>query len=205
MAAVRELEEKNESYDLSFFSDLCRELSLKRIKRHSFIDVITHGEKERNIDPDEESHWLSVIFLKSRELRFSFKAQFITDDARQFAANAYGEDAHKEGLSKRLIDEFIKEFCNLMGGGVKEHFEKNGLATQISLPLLTRGRDDVFFSPDHPDQYEELYLDSWELKLGEKSIICQAIFEFYSKESIEKVCNEVVDLDTEEDDHVEFF
>ena len=27
-------------------------------------------------------------------------------------------------MNKRQIDEFIKEFCNLMGGGVKEHFEK---------------------------------------------------------------------------------
>ena len=202
MAAATSLEQ---DYNLSFVSDLCREISLKRIKRHSFIDIITKGERERSIDPDEESHWISVIFLKSSELRFSFKAQFVTDDARQFAANAYGEDLAKEGLSQRLIDEFIKEFCNLMGGGVKEHFEKSGLVTQISLPLLTRGRDDVFFCPDHPEQYEELFLDTWELKLGDKSIICQAIFEVYNKESLSKICNNVIDLDSEDDDHVEFF
>jgi hypothetical protein len=190
-------------YDLSFFSGLCRDISLKRLKSHSFIDIITQGDLERNIPAAEESQWLSIIFVKNDQLRFSFKTRFVTDDVRQFAAHAYGEKLESKDLNKRKVDEFIKEFCNLMGGGIKEHFERNGLSTKISLPLLTRGQDNVFFNPDPPDHYEELFLDSWELKLGDKSIICQAIFEIYDKGSLPQICNEVINI--EEEEEIEFF
>ena len=110
--------------DLSFLGNLCRSISLKRLKRHSFIDSITHSDLTRSISPDHEQHWLSVIFVKSKCLRFIFKTSYLTKDVREFASNAYGANFGQENLNKRMMDEFVKEFCNLMGGGIKEHFEK---------------------------------------------------------------------------------
>jgi len=140
-----------------FLKELCREISLTRLKKHSYIDIITQEDVKRKITPDQESQWISVIFVKGDNLKFSFKTQFITEDVKHFASQAYGESKTDEQINKRQIDEFIKEFCNLMGGGVKEHFEKNGLNTQMSLPLLTRGQDNVFFSPDSSEAYDELF------------------------------------------------
>tara|TARA_B100000029_G_scaffold214997_1_gene212861 strand:- start:382 stop:984 length:603 start_codon:yes stop_codon:yes gene_type:complete len=177
--------------DLSFLRNLCRSVSLERIKRHSFIDSITLGDLKRNISINQEQHWLSVIFVKSKGIRFIFKTQYLTKDVRDFAANAYGENFGINNLSKRMMDEFVKEFCNLMGGGIKEHFEKNGLTSEMSLPLLTRGQDSVFFRPSSPDLYEEVLSETWELKLGGSSLVCEAYFEIYSRDSLARICNEV--------------
>ncbi|MEE2744863.1 MAG: hypothetical protein VYD54_13195 [Bdellovibrionota bacterium] len=177
--------------DLSFLGNHCRSISLKRLKRHSFIDSITHSDLTRSISPDHEQHWLSVIFVKSKGLRFIFKTSYLTKDVREFASNAYGANFGQENLNKRMMDEFVKEFCNLMGGGIKEHFEKNGLTSEMSLPLLTRGQDGIFFRPSNPELYEELLSESWELKLGRSSLVCEAFFEIYSRESLVKICNEV--------------
>ena len=171
------------------------------LKKHSFMNFITQNDVKRKIEKDTEGHWISVIYVKGDNLQFIFKTQFVTEDARHFAHKAYGEKKECDGLNKRQVDEFIKEFCNLMGGGIKEHFEKNGLNTIMSLPLLTRGQDNVFFSPNDSDSYEDLFLDTWELKLEDKSLICEAFVEIYDKEVLPIISNEVEFAE----DEVEFF
>ena len=93
MAADTSLEQ---DYNLSFVSDLCREISLKRIKRHSFIDIITKGERERSIDPDEESHWISVIFLKN-----SVKSKKSSGFSRFRRRRAADRENHRHGRTLR--------------------------------------------------------------------------------------------------------
>ncbi len=195
--------EKEEQIDRSkdFLKNLCRDLSLTRLKQHSFMDIITQNDVKRKIDTDEESQWISVIFVKGDNLQFIFKTQFVTEDAKHFASKAYGENDDSENVCKRQADEFMKEFCNLMGGGIKEHFEKNGLKTIMSLPLLTRGQDNVFFSPNHSEAYEDIFLDTWELQLEGKSLICEAFVEIYEKDILPTICNEIEFAE----DEVEFF
>ena len=71
----------------------------------------------------------------------------------------------------------------------------------MSLPLLTRGQDNVFFSPNSSDSYEELFLDTWELKLEDKSLICEAFVEIYDKKVLPIISNEVEFAE----DEIEFF
>ena len=42
-------------------------------------------------------------------------------------------------------EKIIKEFCNLTAGAIKESLELGGIKSLISLPLVTRGQDYVFF------------------------------------------------------------
>ena len=66
--------EKEEQIDRSkdFLKNLCRDLSLTRLKQHSFMDIITQNDVKRKIDTDEESQWISVIFVKGDNLQFIF-------------------------------------------------------------------------------------------------------------------------------------
>ena len=201
MSNLALIEDKNKDNSVDFLKNLCRDLSLKRLKKHSFMELITQNDLKRKIETDEESQWISVIFVKGDNLQFIFKTQFVTEDAKYFAHKAYGENEEGKNINKRQADEFMKEFCNLMGGGMKEHFEKNGLNTIMSLPLLTRGQDSVFFSPNNSDSYEDIFLDTWELKLDGKSLICEAFVEIYDKQTLPVICNEV-DFAEEE---IEFF
>lgn len=201
MSKLALTENKNKDNSVDFLKNLCRELSLKRLKKHSFMELITQNDLKRKIETDEESQWISVIFVKGDNLQFIFKTQFITEDAKYFAHKAYGENKEGKSINKRQADEFMKEFCNLMGGGMKEHFEKNGLNTIMSLPLLTRGQDSVFFSPNSSDSYEDIFLDTWELKIDGKSLICEAFVEIYDQQTLPVICNEV---DFAEDE-IEFF
>ena len=139
LAVVSDLKNTNSK---EFLKNLCRDLSLTRLKKHSFIDLITQKDLKRKIENDQECQWVSVIFVKGENVQFIFKAQFVTEDAKHFAAKAYGRQNESNGIDKHQADEFMKEFCNLMGGGIKEQLEKNGVKTIMSLPLLTRGQDD---------------------------------------------------------------
>ena len=42
-----------------------------------------------------------------------------------------------------------------------------------------------------PDLYEEVLSEAWELKLGGSSLVCEAYFEIYSRDSLARICNEV--------------
>tara|TARA_Y100000591_G_C21687238_1_gene621174 strand:- start:34 stop:639 length:606 start_codon:yes stop_codon:yes gene_type:complete len=198
LAVLDDLENNNAK---DFLKNLFRDLSLKRLKKHSFIDFITQNDVKRIIENNQECQWVSVIFVKGENVQFIFKAQFVTEDAKHFAAKAYGKPNESKDINKHQADEFIKEFCNLMGGGIKEQLEKNGVKTIMSLPLLTRGQDDVFFSPNSSETYEDLFLDKWELQLEGKSLICEAFAEIYDKETLPIICNEVEFAE----DEVEFF
>ena len=78
-----------------FLRSLCRDISLTRIKKHSFMDMITQKDAKRRIETDVESQWISVIFVRGDDLKFSFKTQFVTEDARHFASQAYGKKEEK--------------------------------------------------------------------------------------------------------------
>ena len=145
-------------------SELCKEISLKRFKNHSVSEGLKIGNIREKDDGTEISQWLSLIFIKSSGLKISFKSKYHVENIKHFAASALLDSV--KNLTKTKINDFTKEFCNLTAGGIKEHLEKIVGKSNISLPLLTRWDDNVFFLPNILDDRNSFsFHDSWEIYL----------------------------------------
>jgi len=67
----------------------------------------------------------------------------MTGDAAILASRPYGEDP--SAVTPEQGADFMKELCNLVSGALKRVFSGAGIQAGISLPLLTRGFDEIFF------------------------------------------------------------
>ena len=197
-------ENKDVGFDESTLKTMCRDLSLSRMKTHSCIDDIKVEETEDFGKKDETGQWLSLIFVSSHAVKLNFKCQFYSDDASFFTSKALGKDL--EEVTKQNVDDFVKEYCNLSAGAIKQSLEGSGLTSLISLPLMTRGSDDVFFK-SHPrkDKGPLVYSDSWDLVYNGKSLTCHIYFEIYDKEAFQKIILNAFGADQEDDGEIDFF
>lgn len=71
------------------------------------------------------------------------KSFYLTSHIRALTENFYNE-TERILLSPNRTHDFIKEFNNLVGGALKLALDRQNLATGISLPVVTRGFDDIF-------------------------------------------------------------
>ena len=134
-------------------TNLCKEISLSRLKNHSILEDLSIGKlRDKNLE-SEISQWLSLIFVKSEGIKISFKSKYHIDNIKHFAAN--GLLVSTDNLTKSKVDDFTKEFCNLTAGGIKAQIEKIIGSLEISLPLLTRWDDNVFFLPNKRHPFEK--------------------------------------------------
>ena len=74
-------------------------------------------------------------------------------------------------------------------------FENKGFNSSISLPFLTRARDQIFFN-QHPktDEGEFVFEDAWEIPMDESVIRNHVLIEIYDSEVLSKVV-EKADID----------
>jgi CheY-specific phosphatase CheX len=86
--------------------------------------------------------WLGVILLAGPSLRITVKSFFgISTIAGILAARMR---CSPYSIAPSLVEDFVREFSNLYAGGVKRTLGNSGVSVGISLPLVTRGFDEVF-------------------------------------------------------------
>ncbi|MFZ4404734.1 MAG: chemotaxis protein CheX [Pseudobdellovibrionaceae bacterium] len=175
---------------------LVQGIALKRFQSHSrFADIeVTKLEVP---DPGIGGRWMALILIAGKSIRITFKVHFHEYVTRIVAANLYGKKP--ETLTVHQILDFIKEFCNLTAGGVKTQFETSNLTVGISLPLATRGFDDVFFPV--PNQ-ETGFGTSWLLTVPSGQFKCSTFIEVMDPKALDNVSFEVVEK--ADDGEVEF-
>lgn len=175
--------------DVQSLINLCRELSLTRLKGHiGTNDLVERECHKTNLDDLGES--LSLVFLTSIGIKLNFKTHFSLSNAGPFAAKGLGLRTD-ETLSKELIEDFMKEYCNLFAGAIKKSFENKGFDSSISLPFLARGKDRVFFEKTSiGDEKEYIFQDTWEILLNDHFIRNQVLIEIYDSDILAKVVEE---------------
>lgn len=89
--------------------------------------------------------WQSVILLANSQMRITFKAFFYLGEVRHRLGQLKREKT--ETITERLGHDLMKEFCNLTGGSLKRNLAKVNVSVGLSLPLVTRGFDEVFVIP----------------------------------------------------------
>jgi len=152
---------------------LVRDSSLSRLKILSGRDNITISEM--SVEPLVFGHWMSFILGSGKSLRIIFKAHFMTDAARYFAAKTY--KAYKEKISQEQALDFVREFCNLTAGQIKLDLDRNNVVIGASLPGITRGFDEIFY-PQRPGSIRKCWsLVASSEKFGAEKINCSTNIE----------------------------
>lgn len=150
----------------SALKDLVRKTSVSRMKALSKRPDVEI--QEINEDRDILAHWMTLIFIAGPSLRITFKTQFSNVMAQCFAEGTY--DLKKDQIDDFKSQDFVREYCNMVGGYVKNSLVQQKLVLGISLPLNTRGYDNLFFSILSGFQ---VYHDRWKLVIGgDISIYC---------------------------------
>ena len=118
--------------------------------------------------------WMSLILISGPQIRLTFKAYFKSKTAAAFAAPLF-----RLPVEQILVDQaidFIREYCNLTAGGLKKALADAGLSTGISLPVVTRGFDEIFFRADQ-GAGQSLH---WTIQTGTESIGVSVFAEIFA-------------------------
>lgn len=112
-------------------------------------------------------HLMSMILISSPECRITFKIHFSPRSIQNWVASVYKADT--KSLSREQMIDFTKELCNLSAGAIKYEFELRKLNFGISLPLTSRGFDEIFYPlPDGKTTFG----DAWKLYSPHGQVTC---------------------------------
>ena len=134
-----------------------------------------------NIDrpPLVFGHWMSLILVSGRSLRITFKAHFMTEAAKFFAARPF--QLKQDEVSQSRAIDFYREYVNLTAGNIKQVLAENKIQVGVSLPALARGFDDVFF-PRRPGMQTR----SWRFSCDAAEFFCSSHVELFEPIVIKK-------------------
>ncbi len=168
------LETPVESAEVKVFqslSPLIRDIAKDRLALHSKANegiILAELSQNRASTQNVLAHWMAIILVSGNDLKLTLKVHYFLEEAKAFGAKA-GATSDVAENAERLAHDFIKEYCNLTAGKLKRVFEDQKLNIGISLPLITRGFDEVFAArPNSITSFE----DAWEFKLDDHSIVC---------------------------------
>lgn len=180
---------------LSKLKELVRQVSITRFKQSSQNDNYNLLEVPKSSEKTVFDHWMSLILISGKSLRITFKTHFNIKTCRKIASPIYGKKP--EDIAVRQAQDFVKEFGNLSAGFLKKIFEEQDVDVGISLPLVIRGFDEVFFDKTEGNSKLE---DCWKLDNGTTSLICTSLLEVYQPEIIEELDFNIEDEEEEEID-----
>ena len=187
---------------------LCEDLSAGRMKSHLGGREV-HSRQCDGIDYDggddrKIGKWLSLVFVSSHVVKMSFQAKFTFEKCKPLVAMAF--EKKTEEVTREQMEDFVKEFCNLTAGALKKNLENEGFSSLISLPLLTRGQDEVFFK-NHPMEVEGsiVFEHTWEVVCENNPLFCQINFEIFDKEGFEKIILGAFGAEEEDEGDIDFF
>lgn len=172
----------------SILKQAIRNLSLKRLRAQA------RNEQIKIVDPIDSlvpAHWMAVALASGPHVRLTFKSYFMTADAR-----VLGKDSFSTQIDSTKAQDFLKEFNNLVVGSMKVYLEQSEIQVGASIPVGTRGFDEVFFPI--PDE-SAVFADKWRLEGAGAGIDCCAIFEVLKPFEIKS------SVDSDTSGEVEFF
>ncbi len=147
---------------------------LKKLFREKSVMALTKMSQKSNIlvkdtisDLKVMGHWMALISISADHFHITFKIQFSMDTARNLVAKS-----DKSTISNSYAKDFIRELCNVIGGDIKFAFVQNNMDVGISLPLLCRGFDDLFFASS---ERKSSMSDRWSLVHNENIIYCSSV------------------------------
>lgn len=112
-------------------------------------------------------HSMVMILLSNPRMRLVLKTHFNPFKVEEWATTIY--HVKIGDLKDSQITDFMKEMSNICAGIIKRELGLHGVETGTSLPLLTRGFDEIFF--EKPDGHRT-FSDRWMLYSPKGEVFC---------------------------------
>lgn len=148
------------------------------VRRKSVAALIAFAKKDDlqilEVPSDDKvmGHWMSIISVSGEQLHLTFKVQFSVNSARNYASQSFENPS--DTISSSHSKDFIREYCNMVAGYIKNTLIHNSVSVGVSLPLLCRGFDDLFFDPPVRSRSG---IDRWKLAHDGNAINCASVIE----------------------------
>ena len=149
---------------------LIRNISRSRLTQQGLAEDVQVLDLE--FQPLVYSHWMAIILVTGKQIKITFKTHFKTRNAQLLAAPLFGIPPHE--VSTDQATDCMREYCNLTAGGIKRAL-LNHIETHLSLPIITRGFDELFFAMNKSRASLE---DHWILAYRDNQIICTSSVEW---------------------------
>lgn len=173
---------------------ILREGALQRMSAHTFGAPVEVSNVESNYHRKVHGNWMSLILISGTSLRITLRVHFNLKDIRSILKQTLDiEDA-----ADRQSLDFVKEFCNLTAGFIKQVLEDNNLEGGISLPIVTRGFDELFYTPIDQQEISDL----WTISIGGVTLYCTPSYNIYDKQAIAAL---ELSEPEDDDDDIDFF
>lgn len=131
-----------QSETIALLTAILRDSSLSRLKSLSRREKVRLVELP--IEPIVYDHFMAMILISGKPVKITFKMHFNSDAGRFFASIPYNRSPNL--ISESAALGFFNELANFIAGQVKEVLSDNSAQVSVSLPVLARGFDEVFYT-----------------------------------------------------------
>ena len=147
--------------------------AIRRRSQKAFISCT--GRKDVEIAeveiPDDFMYgqYLAHILIYSPTVQVTFKAHFSLRASRELSATLFGKKA--EEVETLQAWDFMKEYCNQAAGSIDTNLRACGFGCGLSLPIVTSGFDEIFFSEKRDPEVKR---DWWVLRWDTGKVTCSS-------------------------------
>lgn len=170
--------------------------ALKRMEAHSFGAPVIVKDPPEDYKQQVHANWMSLILISGTSLRITLRVHFNLYQIKKLLTQTLDIESPKD--SQAL--DFVKEFCNLTAGFVKSTMEEHDMDAGISLPIVTKGFDEIFYTPINSDEKQDL----WFMEVGGYPIVCTPSFNIYDQDQVDKL-QLAEEGEEDDDDDIDFF
>jgi uncharacterized protein YutD len=170
---------KKNKDQIQLFKDACRDLSVERVNHHFELDNAIDLKEPLKDFSDNSNNVMSFIFGDLGYAQINLKIFF---DRENISKIMNGLE-YQGGLKSRTneeIDDFMREYSNIMMGGIKKVFEASAPFMSTSLPIIMKDKNGLFLAPQDAAHDKENIVDRWKIKAKGTDIICEINFEVYN-------------------------
>ena len=186
--------------------ELVRHASLTRLIIHADCTEVGISEPGPGFRPGKMlASNMAFILVSGDALRLTFKVHFNTRTAKTLAFRIFGGEASEDITERQAIDYF-KEYANLVAGSVISLLGQTGVDLGISLPLCTRGFNEIFSDYSIENRLIPTDYDFWSLRVNGLEFYCSSFFELMNTPRLSRALEDLSLSETfiEEDGELDF-
>lgn len=178
-----------------------KDVSLNRLVHLVGGDTPESNDLDMQVKYEVKSHFMAMIILSNNDIQIYFTTYFNSDSPCKIVAKSYAMESSK--VTQKEINGFAKEYCNMVGGYIRNHFYTRGLKLNISIPWVTRAFDEIFFDLREKNNTS---FDFWKLKLYDEEIILSSKINLLNLDVVKKDINFADDVGRPNDGgNIQFF
>ncbi|MES2207091.1 MAG: hypothetical protein V4525_09895 [Pseudomonadota bacterium] len=125
-----------------------------------------------------------ISLLSCSELRIVIKVHFNPGQLRRYRQAKESDDI---AITDRQLIDYIKEFCNQLGGKICRAFDAHQIFMGMSIPLCTRGIYEIYADYSPKDSYMTKFGVFWGLEGPFETLYCSCYVETLSQTCLSNI------------------